>query len=271
MKKTSSKPSLSVKNVLIASVVLLVVIVAWRMIGLRSNAAGSHPLSLADNRHVENVQCSGACESAMLVDSQQSGQQYFVGIKCSTCNQAILWGNKNGREDQIIFGGYAIIDGVQKNLQTQSFGSEVLDGRNIDFTVVENGSTYIAHLKNTGEWNLLDSMECGQPACDETFAIFTDRDAGRATLYGTCPTESASAKVYSLYQAPEVHGPDASDTYLVGISLGALPSTGSTTGSVAGVGFEHTYSSSELANNSIHVTADVGDVTFDFDLVKDAK
>jgi len=271
MKKTSKKTSFSPKKLLIASVVILVVIVAWRAAKLEFGAIGKHPLSLADNRHVANAQCSGKCENVLLVSSQQPDVQYYAGTKDTTCSEAILWANKNGREDQIVFGGYEIVDGYQQNLPTQTFGTDVLDGKDIEFTLPDSGSMFKAHVRDTGEWNLLDSAECNQLSCPGFTRVFTDRDSGRVKTYDSCPAASDSANIYRLYQAPEVHGPDTENTYLVGISLSALPSTGTTTGSVEGVGFERTYSSSELANDSIHVTADVGDATFDFDLVKDAK
>ncbi len=270
-KKASTKSPISLRNILLALLGLLTVVVAWRVIVLSSAVTGKHPLSFADNRHVENVQCSGACEGVLLVSDQQPDVQYYVGVKDSTCSEAILWANTNGREDQIVFGGHQFIDGYQKNLSTQTLSLDVLSGTDIEFTLPDSGSMFKAHVKDAGEWNILDSVECNQRSCSGFTRVFTDRDSGRVKLYDSCPSSSTATDIYALYQAPEVHGPDTEDTYLVGISLRALPSTGSTTGSVEGAGFEQIYTSSELAANSIHVSANVGDATFDFDLVKHAK
>lgn len=231
----------------------------------------AHPLSYGDNRHVENVKCSGQCDGLMLVSDQEPDVQYYDGAKSPTCAEAMLWANANGREDQIVFGGYEMIDGYQVNLPTQTFGLDVFSGKDVEFTLPDSGSMFTAHIKDTGEWNLLDSVACDQLACSGFTRVLTDRDSGRVTLYDSCASSSDDADIYALYQAPEVHGPDTGDTYRVSIGLRALLNTGTETGWVEDVGFERMYTSSELADDTIHVVADLGDTTFEFDLVKDAE
>ena len=272
MKKSSKKMSFSRRLALLVLLMLLAGISAFRAAELH-RAEVAHPLSMAESRHVENVTCSGLCADVLLVSDQEPDVQYYVGGNSPLtnppyCSEAILWANKNGREDQIVFGGYEFDGGHQNNLPTQTFGLEALNGADITFMLPSREDVFTAHVKNTGEWNLLDTVECDNGTCSPSMRMFTDRDSGRVKLYDSCSLVSDSTNFYALYQAPEVHGPDTDDTYLVGISLRALPSTGSTTGFVEGAGFERIYASSELTDDVVHVVADVGDATFEFDLVK---
>lgn len=270
MKKISKKLSFSRRLAMLTPLMLLAGIAAVRATEMH-RAEVAHPLSYGASRHVENATCSGQCDNIMLVSDQQPDVQYYDGAKNPTCAEAMLWANSNGREDQIVFGGYELIDGYQTNLPTQTFGLDVLDGKDIEFTLPDSGSLFKAHVKDTGEWNLLDSVECNQLSCSGFTQILTDRDAGRATLYNSCPTSANDTDIYALYQAPDVHGPDTDDTYRVSIGLRAPLSAGSTTGWVDGAGYEKIYTASELDGDTIHVVADVGDTTFEFDLVKDAE
>ncbi len=270
MKKSSKKLSFSRRLAILVPAVLLAGIAAVRAAETH-RAETAHPLSMAAGRHVENAKCSGQCDNVMLVSDQQPDVQYYDGVKDPTCAEAMLWANANGREDQIVFGGYELIDGYQTNLPTQTFGLDVLDGKDIEFTLPDSGSMFTAHIKDIGESNFLDSVECDQLSCSGFTRMLTDRDSGRATLYDSCASSLNAPDIYALYQAPEVHGSDTDDTYRVSIGLRALPSTGSTTGWVEGAGFERVYTSSELADDTVHVIADVGETTFEFDLVKDAE
>ena len=252
---------------MLAPLMLLAGIAAVRATELHRAETG-HLLSLADSRHVENMTCTGLCSDVLLVSDQEPDVKYYEGTTESTCSEAILWANE-GREGQIVFAGYQFVDGYQENLRTRTFGLDVLNGIDIEFTLPNSEDTLKARVKDTGEWNSLDSVECNELICSGSTRVFTDRDSGRVKLYDSCASSSDSVKIYTLYQAPEVHGPDTDDTYLVGISLRALPSTGSTSGRVEGAGFERIYASSELKDATVHVVADVGDVTFEFDLVKD--
>jgi len=271
MKKTSKKSRFSRKLGLLLPLLVLATIAAVRAVELHRGEVG-HPLSFGTQRHIENVVCSGTCRNVVLVSDQSPGERYFTGTTNTACSEAVVWANSNGREDQIVFGGYEFLDGFQRNLPTQTFGPDALNGVDAEFTLGETGTLFTARIADTGEWNMLESLECNQLSCPGFIRIFTDRDAGREKLYDTCSPASDSIKTYAVYQAPEVHGPFSEDTYLVSVGLRALPSTGSATGWVEGKGFERTYTSTELAPEIIHVVADVGDdTTFTFDLVKDVE
>lgn len=271
MKKSKAKKVFLRRLALLLPLMLLAGIAAWRTAAQQWERAELHPLSMAASRHVENVTCTGSCGDVLLVSDQQPDVQHYAGTTDTICSEAILWANKNGREDQIVFGGYMFVDGYQVNLPTQTFGLDVLNGADVEFTLPDSGSMFKARVKDTGEWDLLDSVECNELSCSGFTRVFTDRDAGRVSLYDTCSIAADDTNIYALYQAPELHGPGDDDTYLVGISLRALPSSGSTSGFVEGAGFERRYASSELVDDVVHVVADVGDATFEFDLVKDAK
>ncbi len=268
MKKISKKFPFSRKLAILVPVLLVAGIAAVRAVELHEARVG-HPLSMAANRHVKNVTCTGRCTNVVLASDQEPDVQYFEGATQPTCSESMLWANANGREDQIVFGGYEFINGFQDNLPTQTFGPDALNGKDIEFTLPGSGDVFTAHVKDTGEWNLLDSVTCNELMCAGPERIFTDRDSGRVKLYDSCDASSDRVKIFTLYQAPELHGPDADDTYRVDVGLRALPSTGSTSGMVEGAGFEQVYASSELTDDTIHVIADVGDTTFEFDLVKD--
>ncbi len=270
MKKTPQKLPFFRRLAILVPLLLLAGIAAMRAVELHEARVG-HPLSMAINRHVENVTCSGKCTGAVLVSDQEPDVRYYdSATETPLCSEAVLWANTNGREDQVVFGGYEFVNGYQVNLRTQTFGLDVLTGKDIEFTLPDD-DLFTARIADTGEWNLLDSVVCNELMCSGLTRIFTDRDAGRVKLYDSCDTSADHVKMYTLYQAPEVHGPDTDDTYRVDVGLRALPSTGSTTGMVDGVGFTRVYASSELTDDVVHVVADVGDATFEFDLVKDVE
>lgn len=226
-----------------------------------------HPLVFGDQRSVQNVTCTGACANVVFVSDQEPGVKYFSGNDTATCSEAMLWANQ-GREDQVMFGGYMFVDGYQKNLPIQTFGMDVLDGKDIHFTLPNSGDrTFVAHVKETEEWNLLDRVECNELDCDAVVPtrIFTDRDAGRVKLFDSCPVETNATKIFTLYQSPDVHESDTNDTYSVDITRLDGLVTGTNTGGTKA--FAHQYSSTDLTASVIHVVADVGEVTFAFDLV----
>ncbi len=250
-----------------ALAVLLVLIAVDIVLTSRTVSSGDHPLSLAAQRHVANVTCTGDCTNVRLVSNQEPGVKYFSGNDTATCSEAMLWANQ-GREDQIMFGGYIFIDGYQTNLPTQTLGMEALDGRAIDFTLPNTGARmFTAYARETGEWNLLDRVECNELDCGAIIPtrIFTDRDTGRVELFDSCLGETDATKIFTVYQSPDVHGPDTDDTYSVDITRLDGLVTGSNTGGTNV--FARQYTSTDLSASVIHVVADVGDATFEFDLV----
>lgn len=271
MKKVSKNSVIAYRVAGILPLALIAIYGGWLITEQQPAVTGMNTLLQTASRHVENVKCSGVCENVLLVSSNEPDAQYFPDNTLDTCSEAILWANKNGREDQIVFGGYQIVNGYQENLRTQTFGLDVLDGIDVDFTLPDTGSSFIAKVKDTGEWNLLESAVCNEMGCQYagTTRIFTDRDSGRVSLYDTCTKETGIVSTYTLYQAPNVQGPSDDLTYSVGI--GKIESFGAGSGEgFIGI-FDREYASSELVENSIHITANAGGTTFDFDLVKDAK
>lgn len=268
MKKSSKKMPFSRRLALLVPAALLAGVAAVNASQLhRAEVVG--PLSYGANRHVANVTCSGMCDDILLVSDQEPDVKYYTGTTSDTCSEAILWANK-GREGQIMFAGYQFVNGYQVNLPTKTFDLEVLvEGITIPFTLPNSEGVLDAQVINTGEWNLLDVVGCDMGACPVSTRVFTDRDAGRVKLYDSCSASSDAINVYALYQSPEVHGPGDDDTYRVDIEKRESFGTGWDGGEPKV--FEYSYTSSELAADSIHVVADVGDTTFEFDLVRDAE
>ncbi len=282
MKKTSKKSSFPIRKVLLISLILLVAVVAVRIVELWPAAVSGNALSQGVQRHVENVQCSGACDNVLLVSSQEPGTRYFAGGDCPTCIEANIWAGKT-REDQITINGYAFYDGVQVNLAPKTFGTEVLDGREISWVlplvppgatnpslngVVVADPTFIVHVKDTGDENLIDTVTYRDAANSmaDNITIVTDHAAGRVTAFDTCTQTNTNTNIFALYQAADLHGPQHSDSYTVDIEHRDSLSTGTITGGE--IVFQKEFIFDELTEQKLHVTADVGDATFDFDLVK---
>ena len=286
MKKINEKKRFLRRLALLLPLMLLAGIAAWKVAAQRHEQSAENALSMAARREVKNVSCTGSCDNILLVSDQVPDVQYFAAGTHPTCIEANIWANET-REEQITVSGYVFYQGVQETVPPQTFSTEVLDGRDLEFTLprfsarIEHPAnvdiipdpTFVMHLKETGQWNQLESLTC-KTSCSssqDNFTIVTDKNGGRVTLFDHCTAEEKATVIYALYQAPELHGPDDDDTYRVSVGLRALPSTGSTSGWVDGAGFERVYASSELGDDTLHIIADVGEATFEFDLVKDAE
>ncbi len=263
--------------------VLIAVAVTWRVYTSEANVTGQVVLSSAAQRHVENVQCTGACENILLVSNQEPGVRYYAGGDCPTCIEANIWAGQT-REGEITINGYAFYDGVQVNLAPQIFDAEVLDGRPLGWvlplyppgTVFPSDGpdpfmdpSFNIRLKDTGDENVIDTFEF-IPTPDssaENITIVTDHASGRVTAFDTCTQTNKDTDIYALYQAPNLHGPQNSDSYAVTIEHRESLAAGTITGGTSV--FQKEFIFEELSEQKLHVTATIGDATFTFDLVKD--
>lgn len=263
-------------RLMIVVAVFILLISACAIVYIQKNSADiviGNTLSLADNRHIENVTCEGVCNNVLLVSDQRPDIRYFGDDGLETCTEVNLWANITSREGQIIIGGYGMYDGFQKNLRTYTVAPEAIDGRTLFYGIPKASDTeekwdFALTLRDRQEWNVLDTLTFVSNENPLGFLIITERDTGLETLIDTCTKEQKNTAIYTLYQAPEVHGPGEDDTYRVMLQKRMSRSAGSTTG-WEGEGFEKIYSSRELDADVLHIVAPYGETTFSFDLVRD--
>ncbi|MFA6017582.1 MAG: hypothetical protein WCT28_04040 [Patescibacteria group bacterium] len=258
---------------LIFIVGVLVITAAWILFDRNQSNIASDDFVLADSRSVQNAVCSGDCDHVSLTSDEQPGVIFVSSLETSaSCIPVTLWANRM-REDQIGINGFAFYKGWQKNLAPVTVNSDALDGRAIPFSVSSSSidseadvAVFDVYLRDSGDWNLIDSEKFDEEN-GHGFSVSTDYESGSVTLFDGCGADAKEEKIYALYQDPEVVPPGEDKTYFVSITRRGI--YGASEESQDAVIFEKIFSSVELQENVIHIRAVDGEITFDFDLVRE--
>lgn len=267
------KISLRVFLIFIAGICAIVAV--WILFDRGFTDIASDNFVLADSRNVQNAACSGDCDHVSLTSDQYPGVIFVSSSATSaSCIPVTLWANRM-REDQIGVNGFAFYEGGQKNLPPVTVDGDALDGRAIPFSVSSSSidsdleaeiAVFNIHLRDSGDLNLIDSEKFDEEN-GYGFLVSTDYESGSVTLFDGCSTDAKEEQIYALYQAPEVVPPGEDKTYLVSVTRRGM--YGASEENQDAVIFEKIFSSTELQENIVHIRAVDGDVTFDFDLVRE--